>query len=380
MIDLHLMQRLQEYFTAHHEDMIAENIAVCEVAAPPFQEHERAEYVARRWREIGLDNVYVDEVPNVYAEIVGDEPGQTLLVAAHLDTVFPAGTDVTVRRDGHFLHAPGVRDDSTAVAALIQLAAALKALNITPKGRIILVGTAGEEGLGDLRGMKAAMAKYGPEVDAVIAVDGNLSSVVHQGIASRRLQVNVSTGGGHSWGNFGDPNAIHVMGRMVADISHLEVPKEPRTSYNVGVISGGTSINTIAPNAEMLIDMRSTSTESLADLEGRLRAILTRHAEEGGVELKATVVGDRPGGAIPSDHYLVQTAREILTTLGVEPVSGPSSTDANVPLSQGIPAVCVGITAGRGAHRMDESLDVRPMPVGMTQLAMLIFTVASHVG
>ncbi len=380
MIDRDLLQRLQEYFTAHHEEMIAENIAVCEVAAPPFQEHERAEYVARRWRELGLDNVYVDDTPNVYAEIGSGEPGQTLLVAAHLDTVFPAGTDVTVRREGHFLHAPGVRDDSTAVAALIQLVAGLKALNITPMGRIILVGTAGEEGLGDLRGMKAAMAKYGQEVDAVIAVDGNLSSVVHQGIASRRLQVNVSTGGGHSWGNFGDPNAIHVAGRMIADISHLTVPQDPRTSYNVGTISGGTSINTIAPNAEMLIDMRSTSADSLADLEGRLRAILTRHAEEGGVDLNVKVVGDRPGGAIPSDHYLVQLAREILTTLGVESVSGPSSTDANVPLSQGIPAVCVGITAGRGAHRMDESLDVRPIPIGMTQLALLVLAAAEHEG
>lgn len=372
MTDLKLLARLQDYYTAHLEDMIQENIDVCEVAAPGFQEHERAEYVARRLREVGLDNVYVDGTPNVYAEIVGTEVGPTVLVAAHLDTVFPAGTDVKVRREGDQLFAPGVRDDSTGVAALIQLAAGLHDLQISLRGKLILVGTAGEEGLGDLRGMKAAMAKFGASVDAVIAVDGNLGSVIYEGIASRRLHVKLSTGGGHSWGNFGVPNAIHVLGRMIAGISHLTVPSDPRTTYNVGVISGGTSINSIAPNAEMLIDMRSVCADSLAELEERLRAILTQQAAEGQVDMEVIVVGDRPGGAIAADHSLVVSARGILTELGLDPVSGPSSTDANVPLSRGIPAICVGITAGRGAHRMDESLDVRPMSIGMTQLALLV--------
>ena len=372
MIDQQLLQQLKEYYTAHLEEMVAENIAVCEVAAPPFHEQERAEYVARRFREIGLGKVWVDETPNVYAEIVGSEPGPTLLVAAHLDTVFPVGTNVQVRRQGDELHAPGVRDDSTGVAALIQMAAGLHNLGIALKGRLILVGTAGEEGLGDLRGMKAAMAKFGQEVDAVVGVDGNLGSVVYEGIASRRLHVKLSTSGGHSWGDFGAPNAIHVLGRMIADISHLTVPAEPRTTYNVGVVSGGTSINSIAPNAEMLIDMRSTSSVSLADLEGKMREILDRQAALGEVGMEVIVVGDRPGGAIEPDHHLVQLARTTLQALGLNPVSGPSSTDANVPLSRGIPAVCVGITAGRGAHRMDESLDFRPMPIGLTQLSLMV--------
>lgn len=375
MLNQELLQRLQSYFTAHLEEMVAENIAVCEVAAPPFQEHARAEYVARRWREEGLSNVWVDDTPNVYAEIIGEQPGPTLLVAAHLDTVFPAGTNVQVRREGHTLHAPGVRDDSTAVAALIQLVVGLRELGIQLPGRLILVGTAGEEGLGDLRGMKAAIARFGDQLDAVIAADGNLGSVIYQGIASRRLQVKVTTGGGHSWGDFGVPNAIHVLGRMIADISYLTVPTDPRTTYNVGVISGGTSINSVAPNAELLLDMRSTSPDSLAELEGRVRAILEQRAVEGQVALEVVVVGDRPGGAISAEHPLVQSARDILQALGQSPVSAPSSTDANVPLSRGIPAVCVGITSGRGAHRMDESLDVRPMPIGLTQLALLICAV-----
>lgn len=375
MIDNQLLEKLAVYYLEHLEDMVQENITVCEVAAPPFQEHARANYVAKRWRELGLTDVFVDETPNVYADIRGQGDGPTILVAAHLDTVFPAETDVRVRREGHELHAPGVRDNSTAVAALIQLVAGLRALDLTFKGRLILVGTAGEEGLGDLRGMKAAMARFGQEVDMVVAVDGNLGSVIHEGIASRRLKVTVTTGGGHSWGDFGVASAIHALGRMIADISHLEVPKQPRTTYNVGVISGGTSINTIAQQAEMFIDMRSTCSESLAHLEQQVRNILELHAK--GLNLQIEVVGDRPGGALPSDHELVQQANEVLTALGISPSSAPSSTDANVPLSQGVPAICIGITNGRGAHRLDESLDIRPIPKGLAQLAGLLLTLLS---
>lgn len=366
------IQRYRNYFTEHIEDMIAENIAVCEVEAPPFQEHQRAEYVARRFRELGLTRVEVDSTPNVYAIIEGEEAGPTILAAAHLDTVFPAGTDVRVKRIGHELHAPGVRDDSTGVAALIQLVAALQALKVRIKGRLILVGTAGEEGLGDLRGMKAAMQRFADEIDMVVAVDGNLGFLCYEGIASRRLEVTLSTGGGHSWGDFGVPSAIHSLGRMIADMSHIQVPAEPRTTYNVGVISGGTSINTVAPEAKMLIDMRSTASESVARLEGQVRAIIDKHALEGGVAREVMVVGDRPGGALSPDHQLVKLTKEIMESVGLTVRTGASSTDANIPLSQGIPAVCIGITYGKGAHRMDESLDTRAMPIGMTQLATLL--------
>ncbi len=375
MFDERLLRKLENYYQEHLEDMVQENIAVCEVAAPPFQERERAEYVAKRWRELGLTEVFVDDTPNVYAHVQGQKEGPTVLVAAHLDTVFPPGTDVRVRREGHELHAPGIRDNSTAVAALIQLVACLRELELTLNGRLILVGTAGEEGLGDLRGMKAAMARYGQEVDMVVAVDGNLGSVIHEGIASRRLRVIVTTGGGHSWADFGVPSAIHALGRMIADISRLEVPKQPRTTYNVGVISGGTSVNTIAQQAEMYIDMRSTCSNSLAQLEKQVREILHRHTQ--GVQVGIEVVGDRPGGALAADHYLVQVAKDILTALGITPSSGPSSTDANVPLGQGLPAICIGITDGRGAHRLDESLDIRPIPKGMAQLTSLLVTLLS---
>lgn len=375
MIDHQLLKQLEAYYSEHLEDMVQENIAVCEVAAPSFQEHKRAEYVANRWRQLGLTDVFIDETPNVYADIQGQADGPTILVAAHLDTVFPIETDVRVRREGHELHAPGIRDNSTAVAALIQFARGIQDLELAFNGRLILVGTAGEEGLGDLRGMKAAMARFGQEADMVVAVDGTLGSVIHEGIASRRLKVTVATGGGHSWGDFGVASAIHLLGRMIADISKLDVPKQPRTTYNVGVISGGTSINTIAQQAEMLIDMRSVCSDSLAKLEKQVREILQLHGK--GSNLQIEVVGDRPGGALRSDHELVQLARDTLTALGITPSSGPSSTDANVPLGQGVPAVCIGITDGKGVHTLKESLDIRPMPKGMAQLTSLLLTLLS---
>ena len=390
-IDQQLLTQLRTYYQAHLEDIIAENIAVCEVAAPPFQELERARYVARRLQEAGAENVSIDEMPNVYAQISWQQPGPTLMVTAHLDTVFPAETDVTVKRVGHELHAPGIWDDSAGLAALIQLVKGLRALQTPLRGRLLIVATAGEEGLGDLRGMKQAFKCFGSEIDMVIAIDTHFGMITHTGIASRRLQVGVSAAGGHSWEDFGAASAIHAMGHMISDIARLEVPADPRTSYNVGVISGGTSVNTIASHAEMLIDMRSTDAQCLADLERQGRLILQRHSEQGRsgqergtmghseseqdqnhIALDIKVVGDRPGGSIAADHPLVRACHEVLTALQVSPTYREASTDANVPLGQHIPAVCIGIAEGFGAHSSNEYMDVRQFPDGMAQLHMLV--------
>lgn len=375
-IDQQLLAQLRTHYQTHLEDIVTENIAVCQVAAPPFQELERARFVAHRLQEVGAENVSIDETPNVYAQINGQQPGPTLMVAAHLDTVFPAETDVTVKRVGNELHAPGIWDDSAGLTGLIQLVKGLRALKTPLRGRLLIVATAGEEGLGDLRGMKQALKRCGSEIDMVIAIDTQFGMITHTGIASRRLQVGVSATGGHSWEDFGAPSAIHALGHMVSDIAALEVPSDPRTTYNVGVISGGTSVNTIASHAEMLIDMRSTDADCLADLERQVRLILQHHSESGQgqnrIKTDIKVVGDRPGGSIAADHQLVRTCHEVLTALQVNPIYKDGSTDANVPLSQNIPAVCIGITEGFGAHRGDEYLDVRHFPDGMAQLHMLV--------
>lgn len=357
------------------EEMVTENIRICEIPAPSYQEKERAEYIAGRFHEEGLADVRIDEVYNVYGTIAG-KGGKTAMLAAHSDTVFPLGTDVKVRREGDILRAPGVRDNSTGVAALITFARVTRELELTPPGDVILVATSCEEGLGDLRGMKAAMAQLKDRVDYVIGVDGSLGGLVHEGICSRRLKVTVSTGGGHSWGNFGVPSAIHALGSMIHGISGIAVPESPRTSYNVGVISGGTSINTIAGQADMLIDMRSVDATALATLEAEVRGIIERERANHQVEVDIEVVGDRPGGFIPAEHPLVQMTRSVMESLGLEIEARASSTDANVPLGMGIPAVCIGITDGVGAHRMDEYLYIAPMAKGMAQLFGVVYGLA----
>jgi di/tripeptidase len=358
------------------EDMVQENIRICEIPSPSFAEGDRAAYVARRFIEEGVEGVFVDDVFNVHGVVRGkDKDAKAAMLAAHSDTVFPLGTDVTVRREGDRLFAPGVRDNSTGVAALVTLARVMRELSLTPPGDVYLVATACEEGLGDLRGMKAAMDKYRHKVDYVIAVDGSLGGLGHEGIASRRLEVHTSTGGGHSWGDFGKPSAIHALGAMIAEIAQLDVPRTPRTSYNVGVISGGTSINTIAGHAQMLIDMRSVDAEELSRLENKVRDIIKRQALSAGVQAEVRVVGDRPGGSIPLEHPLVQMVLGVMESLDITPQIYPGSTDANVPLSQGIPAVCIGITDGKGAHRMDESLKIQPMIKGMAQLFSVVWEI-----
>lgn len=357
------------------EEMVQENIRICEIPAPSFQEQERAAYIAKRFMHEGVQEVTIDEVFNVFGFIKG-AGGKRLMLAAHLDTVFPIETDVRVQRVGEHLHAPGVRDNSTGVAALITFARLMRELKLTPPGDVYLVATSCEEGLGDLRGMKQAMKALQGKVDYVIAVDGNLGGLTYQGIASRRLKVATITGGGHSWGDFGRPSAIHALGRIIAEVSQLEVPSTPRTSYNVGVISGGTSINTIAARAEMLLDMRSVCQEELAKLEAQIRQIIDSEAKGAGVNVQIEVVGDRPGGALESDHQLVAVARGVMAGLGLNIYEEAGSTDANVPLSCGIPAVCIGITDGRGAHRLDEYLLIPPMATGMAQLVGVVWEVS----
>lgn len=355
-------------------DLIREVIAITGIPAPTYDEGRRSAFVAGRMTEVGLDDVEVDSVGNVIGHLRGSGGGPTILFAAHIDTVFPLDTSVTVQIDGDILRGPSVGDNSASVAVMLHMARILRESGFTPPGDLILVATVGEEGLGNLRGMRAAMERFGPAIDYVVAIDGSMGSMVRQGVGSRRFRILVSGEGGHSWGAFGTPSAIHSLGHMISQISDLRVPANPKTTFNVGTIRGGTSVNTIAAGAEAVIDLRSLDPGELRRLEERIQRIVRDVARQAGVSAEMELLGDRPTGSIPEDHSLCRAVRQIHYQLGIQTRSYPSSTDSNIPLSMGIPAVTVGVTIGGNGHRMDEYIHTTPLAKGLGQMLLLILS------
>ena len=363
---------------AHAGQIVEEAIRICEIPAPTFEEEERAKYVRGRFEALGLKDVTLDAAGNVRGWRPGAGGGPGLAMSAHLDTVFPRGTDVKVRREGTRLLAPGIGDNSIAIAALLGMVEALNAAGVRTAGDLYLAANTGEEGLGDLRGMKAFMAAVKDKVKASLAVEGlKINRIIHVAVGSRRYKVTYTARGGHSWGAFPAPSAIHILGRAIADISRLEVSKDPKTTFNVGVIHGGTSVNTIAAAADMLVDMRSVDVRALADLEQRLLAIVEWSAKEGEGQVKLELVGDRPAGSIPADHPLVQTCRAVHEALGLKTYSEPASTDHNVPLGMGIPGVCLSVTEGANEHRLEEYIETGPIPTGVKNILLAAVALTS---
>ena len=354
---------------------------IAAVPAPTGDEHARSRFVADQFRRAGGADVTVDALGDVVATVRGAGPSEAereapaVLVAAHLDTVFPASTRLDVRRDGDRLHGPGIGDNSLGVAALLVLPRLLQALGATPDVDLLLTGNVGEEGLGNLRGMRAVMDAH-PRVAAAIAIEGhNLGRITHVAVGSRRLWVSVRGPGGHSWGDFGRPNAIHELARFVSAIAALPLPSAPKTTLNVGLVEGGVSVNTIAPVASCMIDLRSVDAEALRELADQVdRAVSNLRGPEVGATVE--VLGERPAGVVPVDSPIVRRATETLAALGIEAICDASSTDANIPISRGIPALCVGLTRGGNVHREDEYVDVAPLVDGITQLVVLAVGVA----
>jgi acetylornithine deacetylase/succinyl-diaminopimelate desuccinylase-like protein len=279
---------------------------------------------------------------------------------------------VRVRREDGKLKAPGVGDDTANLACGLFLLRLVRDCGLSVPGTLIFSGTAGEEGLGDLCGIKAVMQELSGRVDYVLALDGQLGRICNQGVGSHRYQITVKAQGGHSWADFGASSAIHALGATIAKISSLEVPKTPRTTFNVGMISGGTSVNTIAESAEMLLDLRSVSAEELTNLETRVLAILPEVEHAYNVHVEPRLVGDRPAGSRADTTWMVDTIRQVHTTLGLQTQVNAASTNANVPLSQGIPAVVIGTYTGRGTHRLDEWIDERSIILGLKQLTLTV--------
>lgn len=361
------VQTLMNALKSDHQRTIADLRSITEVEAPPFKEKVRAAYVLKRFKDVGLTNAALDSAGNVVGIRKGSGNGPTLVVSAHLDTVFPAGTDVKVKEQNGRLLAPGIGDDTRGLAVVISWIKALNEHKVTTVGDILFVANVGEEGLGNLRGMKALFNEH-KNIDGMVGLEpGEGNKVLTQGTGSHRYEVSFKGPGGHSFGAFGKvPSAIHAMGRAIAHIGDVQVPTDPKTTFTVGTVSGGTSVNTIAGDAKMAVDIRSNATPSLLEAEKHIMAAIekgvqqenARWKSEGKITFEAKLIGDRPAGKTPDDSVIVQAALESIALAGDKGETRAGSTDANVPMSLNIPAVILG-SGGKsgGAHSLKEWYD-----------------------
>jgi len=345
-------------------------IEIQQIPAPTFDEKKRGEFVRDLFSGEGLQDIFMDDVGNVYGRWTADHvrAGKPLVVSAHLDTVFPHDTNLEINRDGERTLGPGLGDNSLGVAALFGLLWMMRERNIEPAGDIWFVANVCEEGLGDLRGMKAVVERFGGDVQAYLVLEGlALGHVYHRAVGVKRYRVTAHATGGHSWSDYGKPSAIHELAKLVVQLSSLELPTRPRTTMNVGKISGGTSINVIAAEASLELDLRSEGQDALAELISVAEQII-HNAARPGVRFEADVIGQRPAGEISIHHPLVKLGEECLREQGINPILTSGSTDANIPLSRGFPAVVLGISTGGSAHTVQEYIHTGPVAKGMEQL------------
>ncbi len=349
--------------------VIDEAIAIQQIPAPTFHEGQRAAYIRSRFA--GLDAVEVDALHNVYGCLRGVESTlPALLVAAHTDTVFEPDIPLTVHRNGSRIYGPGLGDNSLGVAALLAMVDILRDQPLPAD--VWFVANSREEGLGDLGGIRAVYGKLSAQLGAALIVEGiAFGRIYHAGIAVRRLKITCRTAGGHSWLHFGRPSAIHSLVQVAAQIAALQPPESPRTTYNIGMIEGGRSVNSIAPEASMFLDLRSEDRAALTTIENQIAALIDA-ARSPDVEFAVEVVGDRPAGHIPVSHPLVQMARAVLESMGIHPLYEAGSTDANVLLASGLPTITIGITQGGNAHREDEFIETANILDGLWQLLLLM--------
>jgi tripeptide aminopeptidase len=363
-----------------------QQVRLTEIPAPEFNEARRGEFLKTIFEATGLQ-VRIDKTGNVIAERPGTDAKSVILLVAHLDTVFPAATDVHVKRDANRLTAPGIADNGAGLAALAGLARALSESRIRTTKTIVLAGDVGEEGEGNLRGIRALVESYGSRLAAVIAIDGaSIEHITTQGIASQRVEITITGAGGHSWSDFGAPNPITALARAIVKFSAVNVPDNPRSSFNFGVIEGGTSVNSIPASASVKVDLRSEQEAQVKIMEAALR-----DAADAGIKeemsaarvnndpLKVSVrsLGSRPAGKLPDDSPLLDTFRNVDAFLGNRSRLERSSTDANIPLSLGIPAVSVGGGGkGGGSHTLTEWYDATGRETGLKRLFLTTVSLA----
>ncbi len=372
---------MKRFIKSHHEEMLSLLRTLCAIPAPSLHEEARTAFCARRLAEYGAENIRVDGAGNVIVPFGDTEAGHLTVIAAHTDTVFPDTEPMALSEDDERITCPGVGDDTASVTVLMLAAKYLASIRYRPRCGLLLVCNTGEEGLGNLYGTRRLFADYAGKIDRFITLDANLGTVTEDCVGSCRYEVEAITEGGHSFGRFGVPNAIAVLADVIAKIYSLEVPAIPlpsgraaKTTYNVGLIEGGTSVNTIAAQAKMLCEYRSDSRESLAHMEAAFARIFAS-ANRPGVTLTAKKIGERPCSAIAPETLepLLSLCRRVTReVIGGEIRGGVSSTDCNIPLSMGIPAACIGVYRGAGAHTRGEYIYKDSLDDGLALLLTLI--------
>lgn len=357
--------KLMSFLKEDHDRLVDEQCGIALVEAPPLFERKRAEQMARKFADLGLTDVCVDDALNVTAKLQGSLGFGEVLAEAHLDTVFPFETVKKVTRGADRIEAPGISDNCRGLAAILGIVRGLKYAGIVLKKDVTFAGTSGEEGIGDLKGMRNLFMRNPARFDFCLSIDGHGSGhFVFDGTGSRRYSVTFETQGGHSWTDFGASSAVHAMGRAIAKITDIVVPDDPRTSYNVGIVSGGTSVNAIAQKAEMLVDLRSVSNEELDKLEAKFMSAVTsacseekaRSSRKTDVRVCFRKVGDRPAGRQKENSPAKPLAMASSELLGIKyGDDGPSSTNTNIPVYFGVPSLCMGAGGeGGGIHTVEE--------------------------
>jgi tripeptide aminopeptidase len=364
-----------------------QQVRITEIPAPPFQEAARASVVKTLLAESGF-NVQIDKTGNVIGELPGASDKEIVMLTAHLDTVFPPGTDVKVRRDGERLSAPGISDNGTGLAALVSIARAIQESKIKPRRTILFVADVGEEGEGNLRGMRALVEAYRARLKAAVVLDGSgTDHVTTKALASRRLEVLITGPGGHSWSDFGMPNPINALVRGSIRFINTKVPANPRTTFNLGQIEGGTSVNSIPYDAKLKVDIRSESEDELGKLESALRECISagvrdemessRDRTKGKLDWKIDVLGTRPGGELSPNSPLLAALRAADDYVSNQSRIERSSTDANIPLANGIDAISIGAGGtGGGAHSLQEWYEPSGREMGLKRALLTLLGIS----
>ena len=375
------------WFTPNISWVNDQQVRITEIPAPPFQEAERAAAVKVLLAEAGLQ-AQIDKTGNVIGELRGANEKEIVAIAAHLDTVFPPGTEVKVHREGSRMTAPGISDNGSGLAALVALARAAQFAHVKPQRTVLFVADVGEEGEGNLRGMRAIVDSYNGKLKAVVVLDGSgTDHVTTKALASRRLEALITGPGGHSWSDFGMPNPINALVRGSVRFINTKVPATPRTTFNIGQIEGGTSVNSIPYEARLKVDIRSESEDELTRLESALRECIiagvrdemesARDRSKGKLEWKVELLGSRPGGELSADSPLLAALRAADEFVGNQSRIERSSTDANIPLSQGIEAISIGAGGnGGGAHSLQEWYDSAGRELGLKRALLTILGIS----